>query len=451
MTSPPRPAPQGTGSLTRRVALAFAGLLLLTVLGAWLLAAGLFLRPIASSLVLERSDTALYVAREVEQAPDPVGRARELAQELGIQIRPWNGERAGGLRLRRYWRQDRAVWLDQDERTTLFVPLQGVAEARGMVVTFPSDLRRPLLRVGIAFVVLGLAALGGSAFLARWVLRPLAVASGAMERVAAGALDHRVQEGQDAAGRMGATFNRMADQVESLVKGRRRLLAAASHELRTPLARMRLNLELLRDQGAPEDRILALEREVGEMDDLVGELLESSRLEEGVFTLRIQPLDLREVVEDALAAEDLADREVDLEGLPSLPMAADRDRLCRVFTNLFSNIRRYTPPGSAILVRGQAEGDRVRVEVLDQGSGVPPDLLPHLFDPFVSGARAPSPQGGLGTSSLGLGLMLVRQIVEAHGGRVEARNRETGGLAVVLDLPARGPATWGIAPPPQRT
>lgn len=419
--------------LPTRVALTFGGLLALTILGAWLLAAGLFLRPLLAALVVERADTALYLAQELEKASDPRDRARQLSEELGVEIQPWSGEGHSPRGARRMMRRNRALWLDQDQRTTLYVPLEDTTGVRGMVVTFPSDIARPLRRVGLSFLILGAVSILGALLLTRWVLAPLTVAASAMDRIAAGDLSHRVQEGRDVAGRMGATFNRMAGRVEGLVAGRRRLLAAVSHELRTPLSRMRLQLDLLRDAGAPEDRIGSLEQDVREVDDLVGEILESSRLEEGVVVLHPEALLLREAVTEALATVDVGERTVDLSGLLDAPVGADRTRLVRVFTNLLSNAARYTPPAATVRMSSCAlPGDRVRIRVEDDGPGVPPEALPHLFDPFFRAEESRSRR----TGGLGLGLMLVRQIVEAHGGRISAENLTPHGLAVTMDLPA---------------
>jgi len=417
-----------------RVLAALGGLLSLTVAATWILTGRMALFPLLDELRHERVEAALYLAEQVETAPDPAARAWELSQQLGLRVDPVPDTPAQDSRYRAVRRDDRRVLVGRRPAMPIYVPLQGLP-VWGMAVRWPVDIERPRRRVGWGFGLIALVVLAGAVAASGWVLRPLRVTSRAMDQVAGGDLDVRVPEGRDEAGRIGATFNRMAARVASLVRGQRRLMAGVSHELRTPLARMRLLTELLRDEGGSQKRLDALEEQIAAMDGLVGELLESARLEEGVVQLRREQLALAEIVEEALAAVDLGERPLTLDLAPDLQLQADRTRLVRVLTNLLSNVARYTPPSSALQIRAerssQGSNASVLLELADNGPGVPEADLPQLFDPFYRAEQSRSRS----TGGLGLGLMLVRQIVEAHGGQVSARNRPEGGLEVHLELP----------------
>jgi len=223
--------------------------------------------------------------------------------------------------------------------------------------------------------------------------------------------------------------------VEGLVKGQRDLMAAVSHELRTPLTRMRLMLELLPESRDPAARIAALTADVDEVDSLVGELLESSRLHQGVLALDYGEVDPARVVQRALGAVDLGDREVVLDGTDHPPFLGDERRLLRCLTNLLSNVARYTPPDCTVRVGVASEGGLTWLTVADTGPGVSQADRDRLFDPFfrAEGSRSKA------TGGLGLGLMLVQQIAEAHGGRAEALAGPEGGLVVRVGIPTDGP------------
>lgn len=423
-------------NLRLRVFAAVVLMLGLTVVGAWLVAGGAVLRPLLQSLSDERLDTAIFVARRLQEEPVASRRdlARRLSKDEGVRLRlydelpePPRGMRGRGRVIER---EGYVLYTVRSANAPVLVALGEGGGGPFLGVHFRVDLERPQRAVGVGLLLLLVVALLGATAASRWMLAPLELAGEAMQRVADGELGHRVQAGTDAAGRIGATFNRMAQRVQGLLTGQRELMAAVSHELRTPLSRMRLNLEMLRDEGAPEGRVLALERDIEEMDALVGELLESARLHQGQLALRREELDLPSLIDEALAGVDLGERPVRLE-LLATTLVADRARMVRVLRNLFSNVARYTPADSELSVRTFEEGERLGIEVADRGPGVAPDELERLFEPFYRTEGSRSRIGG----GLGLGLMLVRQTIEAHGGRVWAERREGGGLAVQLRLP----------------
>ncbi len=417
-----------------RVLAALVGLLAITVAGTWFIAGRLALFPLIDALGSERVDTVLFLARSVESSGDPPGRAWELSQQLDIEVDPIPREPTPDPAYRIIRSRGHQVWLGNRPALPLYVSTRGLP-IWGMAVHFPVDIERPRRQVGWGFSILALLVLAGAVLTSGWVLRPLRRTSAAMERVAQGDLVVRVPEGSDEAGRIGATFNRMAERVASMLQGQRRLVAGVSHELRTPLARMRLHTELLRDSGADPARLEALEAEIAAVDEMVGELLESARLDEGVLALRREEVGLRGLVEQALASVELGDRSLDLSIEPTLRVRVDGPRLLRVLRNLLSNIARYTPSTASVHIAATrldgAGGPWTRLVIDDDGPGVAVEDLPHLFEPFYRAEQSRSKA----TGGLGLGLMLVKQIVEAHGGRIAAANRAEGGLRVSIDLP----------------
>ncbi len=420
-------------TLRVRVFLGMMALLVVT-LASWALSTGGALGPLFGKVLEERVDVALYLAKRIEESEDPRFAVDRLGQEVGVEA--WLGRRPPREmvhRARTIERGGREILVLQAPGSPIAVPLEAGRRSAWLMVRFPADLDRPKRHIVVAVGLLFLIAMGAAAFASRWMLKPLELARDAMRRVADGDLSHRVPEGGDAAGQMGETFNEMAGRVEGLVRGQRDLMAAVSHELRTPLTRMRLQVEMLRDSGADPARLATLEADIGDMDDLVEELLESARLDQGVMALRRTPIDVLDLCVQALGAVDLGERTVSLDVPEGLEVEADERRLLRVLTNLLSNVARYTPAAVAVTLRAAREGDAVALTVADRGPGVPEADLARLFDPFfrAEGSRSRA------TGGLGLGLMLVRQIAEAHGGSVSAESREGGGLSVTVRVPAR--------------
>ena len=221
------------------------------------------------------------------------------------------------------------------------------------------------------------------------------------------------------------TINNMASRIERHLTEQRELLAAVSHELRTPLARIRLITELGRDKGVPNATFDDLDREVVEMDALVGDLLASSRLDFAVLSRR--PIDAVEATARALerAGVDAGVLNVGAEGdTEPLRVEADATLLARALANLVDNARKHG--GGIENVRVRRDGDEVAIEVEDHGAGFTDGEETRIFEPFYRR----SDQG-----TLGLGLSLVKRIAEAHGGRAYAENRLEGGARVAIALP----------------
>ncbi|MFP5289133.1 MAG: ATP-binding protein, partial [Thermoanaerobaculia bacterium] len=223
-------------------------------------------------------------------------------------------------------------------------------------------------------------------------------------------------------------------------------LAILAHELRNPLAPLRNALQVMRLAGTDLETLERtrgmMERQVQQMVRLIDDLLDVSRITRGKIELRKERVDLSEVVRDALETcrplIEAAGHELKVI-LPPEPIALDADptRLAQVFSNLLNNAAKYTPRGGSILLSAEREEDGVLVRVRDTGIGIPADMLPRIFEMFTQVDRSlERTQGGLG-----IGLSLVRGLVELHGGSVEARSEGLGrGSELLVRLPVHPPA-----------
>lgn len=275
-----------------------------------------------------------------------------------------------------------------------------------------------------------------SGWLAQRLSRPLDSLARAARELGAGRLDTRVTLGRHATGEMSVlaeAFNDMASRVERQMADQRELLAAVSHELRTPLARLRVLVELMRDAGGPERTADQMEREVVELDALVGELLASSRLDFG------------QVTPHELDGKDLAVRALERAGLPVEVLAAevadgklvgDATLLGRALANLLDNARKHGQGAEAL--RLLERDGRLAFCVEDRGPGLLPGEETRIFEPFYRKDRGGEAREA---GSLGLGLALVQRIARAHGGDTFAENRPGGGARVGFTLRREGPAS----------
>jgi signal transduction histidine kinase/CheY-like chemotaxis protein len=225
---------------------------------------------------------------------------------------------------------------------------------------------------------------------------------------------------------------RKAAQDELLEADHRKdvFLAMLAHELRNPLAPIAAAAQLLQIATHDENRVrMASEiigRQVQHMTGLVDDLLDVSRVSRGEVPLNKQPVDIGSVVSAAIEqvrpAIQARHHRLDVQQPPRAPLVCgDRKRLVQVFVNLLDNAAKYTRPGGVITLRLESDDDQVRVSVRDNGIGIESRLLPHIFDLFTQAKRsADRSQGGLG-----VGLSLVRGILQLHGGSIDARS---GGL-----------------------
>lgn len=285
----------------------------------------------------------------------------------------------------------------------------------------PSRMRLHTILIGLA-IIIAIAAYP----VVRRVTRRLEHLQQGVESLGAGNLSARVEvKGSDEVAALAASFNRSADQIEALVGAHKTMLANASHELRTPLARIRLALELSKEQVDAKRRA-GLEQDIAELDQLIDEILLASRLDAVGERTENEDLDLL-----PLAAEECARyEEADLDG-ESLPVRGDARLLRRMLRNLLENARRHgVPPTTVKLRRSSVDGvDVAEIVVRDAGPGIPQAEYDKVFEPFYRSSNARDSVGS------GLGLALVRQIARRHGGDARCDHLHTGHSAFVITLP----------------
>jgi two-component system, OmpR family, sensor histidine kinase KdpD len=234
---------------------------------------------------------------------------------------------------------------------------------------------------------------------------------------------------------------KQAEQAE-LLQARegleRALLNSISHDLRTPLVAITGTLDTLRDNVqtlANEARKELLDtawEEAERLNRFVGNLLDMTRLEAGALRLRKEVCDVQDLTGCALAALDrhIGTRSIEIDVPADLPpLRMDLALMTQVLVNILDNALKYSPADSGITITARAEGGRLVLEVADRGPGVPEADLARIFDKFY---RIPVPEGAGGT---GLGLSICKGIVEAHMGKIQARNRAGGGLRIIVTLP----------------
>ncbi|MFJ4849070.1 ATP-binding protein [Streptomyces sp. NPDC088733] len=333
----------------------------------------------------------------------------------------------------------------------------GQARIVGLPTASVRDTIGTLAVVEVCVTAAGLAAAGMAGFvMVRLNLRPLRRVAATATRVSEltlhqgeVALHERMPDAdtdpRTEVGQVGAALNRMLDHVGSALHARqesetrvRQFVADASHELRTPLASIRGYAELTRrgrEAIGPDTRhaLGRIESEAARMTTLVEDLLLLARLDAG-RPLSLAGTDMSPLVVDAVSDARAAGREhrwrLELPDDPAV-VRGDPQRLHQVLTNLLANARTHTPPGTTVVARVVPHGPEVRVEVADDGPGIPPVLLPHVFERFARGDASRSRAAG----STGLGLAIVQAVVAAHGGRVSIDSRP-GATVFRVHLPA---------------
>ena len=329
----------------------------------------------------------------------------------------------------------RGLAIDRGERLT-----GGIADGGQVVLRFEGRIGRFGVLALLALLLLTLAPYP----FARAIARPLEQLTASARRIGAGELSTRSGlERRDEIGELGRAFDEMATRVEQMLLAEKELLANVSHEIRTPLSRIRLALALGQEGGAEADlrrRLTDIAQDAAELEELVDNVLLAARCE-AVSTnltsgleLRREPLVVADVIEEAavlfteLAPDSLLELNVD----PDLPeLAADRGLLRRLLKNLLENAAKYSEPGAPIELAARLHGSALELRVDDRGIGVAAEDLPRLFEPFFRTDRSRD----RGTGGFGMGLTVCRRIVEAHGGTIEAAQRDGGGLTVRVTIP----------------
>lgn len=321
------------------------------------------------------------------------------------------------------------------------------------------ELIRIILAVGIASALLIAALL--TLPLVSAALHPLVAMERASRRIAEGDLQLRlaVPPAEDEIGRLARSFNTMVARLDEAFQRQKQFVGDASHELRTPLTALGGGMEMLllgADQGDTEAarRLLrGMYGEVERMRRLVEDLLTLTRLDEGRANLRIGEVDAAAAVRDICdQAQRLSTgQEITCEIADDLPhVRADSDRLRQIMLNLVDNALKYTsPPGQVVLSATTGDsGASIALAVRDHGGGIAPEALPHVFDRFYR-ADSARVRSGSRTSGSGLGLSIVKGLVEAQKGRVEIASELGVGTTITIYLPVwRQSSAPRALPPP---
>ena len=288
-------------------------------------------------------------------------------------------------------------------------------------------------------LVVGVTAAGGISYLAsKRIMKPLKQMKQTVQQFAAGDLGERMPESEiPELNQLGVSFNSMASSLGDVEARRRDLISDLTHELRTPLTVVRGYLEELADgkiEGSPE-LYLRLVRETKRLERLISDLQQLSQAEAGYLSINLQPVDLisllRSLVErfqDQLLEEGPTMKLIYSKDLP--PALADIDRTEQILVNLLGNAVRYTPTGS-ITVKAERTNNQIWIEVEDTGIGIAPEDLPYVFERFWRADRSRSSHSG-GT---GIGLAIVRRLVELQGGHIEVSSTLGKGSVFRFCLP----------------
>jgi len=280
----------------------------------------------------------------------------------------------------------------------------------------------------------------GNALIER-ALRPVESIAEAASQIATGDdLSRRIPYSgpMDELGRLTVVFNATLERLERLFNAQRRFVADVSHELRTPLTVIQGNVDIIRRYGPDNDSLDAIAGESKRMARMVGDLLLLAQADAGELPLITQNLELDTLVLEVFEQAKVLQQDgatVRLGRFEPARVHADPDRLKQLLLNLIGNAFKYTPPDGTITLAVWPDGPEALVTVTDNGEGIPPDDLPHIFERFyrVDKARARR-QGGAG-----LGLAIARWIAEAHGGRLTVQSAPGAGTTFTLHLPRQIP------------
>ena len=327
--------------------------------------------------------------------------------------------------------------------------LSEVRNARARATT-----RNSLVVGGVGLSALLLLILVGALYMNRAVAKPLRRTADAAARIARGELSERLDEdGPGEVGELGRTFNTMAASLERTVADleernrtlgeseqvKSELVSNVSHELRTPLASVLGFSSLMLDREVtPEETKRYLEvirTEARRLAALLNDLLDLQRVEQDALELRSDEVDLNELLSTQITLYSAQSDSHELKFQPAgepLTVRGDRDRLAQVVGNLLSNAIKYSPDGGVVDVSATAIGDEAWIWVRDEGLGIPGGHQEQIFTKFFRGDVGRE----LGISGTGLGLVLARQIVEAHGGHIGFESESGRGSTFWLQLPA---------------
>lgn len=271
--------------------------------------------------------------------------------------------------------------------------------------------------------------------------RPLNTLKNAFREAGKGRLGVRIsgakgtKKRSDEIGELLSGFDHMAEEIETRIEQQKALLHDVSHELRSPLARLNLAVGLARQNPAQLDNSLSrIETEAERLDNLIGQLLNLSRLDSEQGSGAVREHNVLElllaVVEDAQFEAEQQSKQVKFQSeTKHWNLKCDADSLQGAFDNIIRNAIKHTPENTAVKIHCRRSGNKLSIVIDDQGPGVPPELLPKLFTPFFKHGKH---------SGHGLGLAIAKKSIVRVNGNLTARNGESSGLVVTIELPSSG-------------
>ena len=324
--------------------------------------------------------------------------------------------------------------------------MMGGASGPDMFGSFRSGVNEAL---AVAALAASFAAIVVSILISRRVVAPIQAITKASLRIADGHFDQRLglaggdPEYADELTQLAQAFNQMAVRLEQTEQMRRQLLGDVSHELRTPLTAIKGSMEALVDGVLPAEpaTFVQIEQEADRLQRLVNDLQELSRVEAGAYELDRNPVSVETLVQTAIRRmeQQFQGKNISLtySQSPNLPvLQGDPDRLLQVMLNLLSNACQYTEADGDVRVQAVLQGNEVVIAVVDNGIGIPPEHISHLFTRFYRVDKSRSRQAGGGS---GIGLTIAKHLIEAHGGRIWVESAGLGqGSTFAFTLPIHG-------------
>lgn len=412
---------------------------------------GLVSRVFHHQVIFIRNEILRSEHRNPSELP---GRLKELSQQLGWDIVYWRQGKLlysslkqppslNSLELpteHRAWR--RQIHMAPPYRPQLVMqlypnhPNQGILWLQLRLLGLSRPFRGPLLSLLLLLLFLGLLLIP----LTRYLLRPYRDLQAAIHGLSKGQFEHTLDvQKYPGFSELVLSFNLMQQRLHEMFQQKQRLVADVSHELRSPLTRMRVVMELMQDKDAPHEELAQKTiREIEELNRIIDDVLEISRLQLHALPLKVSEVDLTlllfEIAEQH--QEILEQKQLELKvQVPnaSVQLKADARLLQRLFNNLFNNLVKYVPGPGQVELELQEQTDEVRLRLRDHGPGIPEAELQAIFTPFHRLDRSRSRR----TGGVGLGLAIVWEIVQAHHGQIEVSSPPDGGLAFEIHLPRK--------------
>jgi signal transduction histidine kinase len=331
------------------------------------------------------------------------------------------------------------IWVSIDQlAANYFMALMDKYEVSPIDIhqMFLTAVHRYLLWSTLAALVLAFII---SYFLIRRILQPLSQMYAITKKVAAGNFSARVNvKSQDEVGELGIAFNSMADSLEHIEKLRKTMVADVAHELRTPLTNLRGYLEALNDKVLPpsQETLAVLQQEIMRLVCLVENLQQLAKADAARAFLQREEISLEEVTDQMLTLfqPHFLEKKITVEKMiaPDADIVrADRDKLLQAVRNLIENAWKYTPQNGRVAISSQRNNDAVKLIISNTGPGIMENDLPFIFERFFRADRSRSLDAG----GAGIGLAIVKELIEAHGGQVGAES-QGGETRVWFSLPA---------------